>query len=194
MNKELWQRFEGWLSEHAPADAAWLLPPATAAEIDHLEEALGFPLHPDLKDLLKLHNGTSSRSGGAQPGAFLFGYSPLATEGIIAAHRNVLAVLEGAREEDEEDLVLGIMVHPRWVPFAEDICGDIVFLDHREQHEGQIGLLSYGSPQYEPLWPSMDVMWEQVYASTEGGTPLRPVDMQPSVEDGRILRWSVVLG
>ncbi|MEU1628067.1 SMI1/KNR4 family protein [Streptomyces sp. NPDC020096] len=192
MNKESWQRFEGWLSKHAPADAAWLLPPATAAEIDHLEEALGFSLHPDLKDLLKLHNGTSPRSGGAQPGAFLFGYSPLTTDGIISSYRDMLAVLDNAREEYEGDIALGAMAHPRWVPFAEDICGDIVFLDQREQHEGRIGLMSYGSPQYEPLWPSMDVMWEQVYASAEGGTPLRPVSMKPSVEHGGILRWSVV--
>ncbi len=192
MNTESWQRFEGWLSEHAPADAAWLLPPATAAEIHHLEEALGFPLHPDLKDLLKLHNGTSPRDGGADPGAFLFDFSPLTTEGIIAAHRDMLAVLESAREQDEEDLVLGIMVHPRWVPFGQDICGDIVFLDHREENAGRIGTLSYGSPQYQPLWPSMDAMWEQVYASLKAGAPLRPVNMKPSVEDDGILRWSVV--
>lgn len=194
MNKELWQRFEGWLSEHAPADAEWLLPPASVAEIDGLEEALGFPLHPDLRELLELHNGTSPRSGGAQPGAFLFWYSPLTTEGIIAAHRNVLSVLDDAREADEEDIVLGMMAHPRWVPFAENICGDIVFLDHREQQAGEIGLMSYGSPQYQLLWPSMDVMWEELYASVKEGSLLRPVGMQPSVEDGRILRWRGVPG
>ena len=54
-----WARFSGWLAEHAPDDHAVLRPAATEEQIAAIETAYGFELHPEVKALLRLHDGIS---------------------------------------------------------------------------------------------------------------------------------------
>lgn len=115
---ELWQRFDGWLAEHAPGDHESLRPGCPDGEIRRLEDGLGFSLHEDVRTTLALHNGVTMRGASTEPGAFLLGYSLLDVDGILEAHRDLVAMVEDAREAGEEDLVVGRIADRQWVPFS----------------------------------------------------------------------------
>jgi cell wall assembly regulator SMI1 len=55
--RELWNRIERVLEEHAPEAAATLAEPATDQQIEKLEAAIGLTLPRDLRLSLKVHDG-----------------------------------------------------------------------------------------------------------------------------------------
>ncbi len=57
---DLFELYVSWLRNNAPMAYDNLSPPATATELDILEEALGQALPDDVKDVLKRHNGQLS--------------------------------------------------------------------------------------------------------------------------------------
>jgi cell wall assembly regulator SMI1 len=188
---ELWRHFENWLAEHAPGDYASLQPGASQDDIKRLEDNLGFPLHTDVRTTLELHNGVSARTASTEPGAFLLGYSLLDVEGVLAAYRDLLAVLEEAREQGEEELAVGRMAHRQWVPLAQGMTGDLLFVDHRPHYWGEIGEMSFGDPEYRLLWPRMDLMLEALCSSVENRTPVTSIPRVPSLYEGRMIDWHV---
>jgi cell wall assembly regulator SMI1 len=188
---ELWQRFDGWLAEHAPGDHESLRPGCPDGEIRRLEDGLGFSLHEDVRTTLALHNGVTMRGASTEPGAFLLGYSLLDVDGILEAHRDLVAMVEDAREAGEEDLVVGRIADRQWVPFARDVSGDLLFVDHRHHHWGEIGEMSFGDPEYRMLWPRMDLMLMDLCDSVEKGAPLTPVPRVPALYEGRMLEWHI---
>jgi cell wall assembly regulator SMI1 len=103
----LWQRFTDWLGAHAPADLATLRPGCADGELGRPADGLGFAVHDDMAATLELHDGVVTRRASTEPGAFLLGYGLLDVDGILEAHRDLVATVEAAREEGEEDLVVG---------------------------------------------------------------------------------------
>ncbi|WP_328672262.1 SMI1/KNR4 family protein [Streptomyces sp. NBC_00328] len=188
---QLWYRFENWLAEHAGEDYASLLPGASDDEIRRLEDGLGFPLREDVKGMIRLHDGVTERRSSKQPGAFLLGYSLLGVDGIISSHRDLVSMVENSREEGDEESVVGRIADERWVPLAQDITGDLLFVDHRHHYAGEIGEMSFGDPEYRMLWPRMDLMLEDLCNSVENRTPITSVPRIPYVHEGRMLEWHV---
>ncbi|MFF0017047.1 SMI1/KNR4 family protein [Streptomyces sp. NPDC005374] len=188
---ELWQRFEAWLAAHAPGDHGVLREGCTERDIERLEEGLGFPVHEAVRTTLLRHNGVVMRRASTEPGAFLLGYSLLDVDGILAAHRDLVSMVEDAREEGEEDLVLGRIADSRWVPLAQDFSGALLFMDHRPQHWGEIGEMSFGDPEYHMRWPRLDLMLADLCDSMENGTPVTSLPRVPVLHEGRMLEWHV---
>ncbi|KNE79243.1 hypothetical protein ADZ36_28645 [Streptomyces fradiae] len=190
--RELWLRFEGWLRQHAPGDCAALHPGAGEAEIAGLEREIGFPLHGELKALLALRNGVTPRESSMEPGAFLLGYSLLDTAGIPEWQRKFASMAEKAAEDGYEEEVVGRIAHGRWVPFAQGITGDLLFVDHRESHFGEVGEMFFGSPEYRLLWPGMAQMLRDMCAAVEDMTELSVAGVRPAVHQERMLEWPAV--
>ncbi|MFJ3823407.1 SMI1/KNR4 family protein [Streptomyces nodosus] len=187
----LWRSFENWLAEHAPGDYETLLPAVSEGDIERLEDGLGFSVHEDMRTILRLHNGVTIRRASTEPGAFLLGYSLLDADGILAAHRDLVSMVDDAREEGDEELVVGRIADSQWVPFAQNMSGDLLFVDHRYHHAGEIGEISFGDPEYQLLWPRMDLMMADLCNSVKTRTPVTAVPRVPSVHAGRMLEWHV---
>ncbi|MFC5220757.1 SMI1/KNR4 family protein [Streptomyces coerulescens] len=188
--QELLHRFEEWLRQNAPGDYSTLRPGASDGDISRLESGIGFPLHIDLKLLLAEHNGVTPRRSSMAPGAFLLGYSLLDTDGIQEWHQNLSSMAQEAVEEGYEEEVVGRTAHTQWVPFAQGLTGDLLFVDHRTGHEGEIGEISFGDPAYLLLWPSMTHMLTDLCNAVEGSLPLPTAHRRPSVHEGRMLEWA----
>ncbi|MFE9404801.1 SMI1/KNR4 family protein [Streptomyces sp. NPDC006530] len=187
--EELWQRFEEWLLNNTPEDHGALRPGASDANIRKLETGIGFELHGDLKALLSKHNGVAARRSSTEPGAFILGYSLLDTEGILEWQQNLAEMAEDAEEEGYEEEVIGRTAHRQWVPFAQSLTGDLLFIDHRSDHYGDVGEISFGAPEYVWLWPGMGLMLHDVCNAVEGMSPLPALGRRPSVHQGRMLEW-----
>ncbi|WP_020136280.1 hypothetical protein [Streptomyces sp. 351MFTsu5.1] len=188
---DLWRRFTDWLGAHAPADHASLRPGCAEGGLGRLADGLGFAVHDDVRATLGLHDGVVMRRASTEPGAFLLGYSLLGVDGILEAHRDLVAMVADAREEGEEDLVVGRTADVRWVPLARNISGDLLFVDHRPHHAGEIGEISFGDPGYRMLWPRMDLMLADLCEALEKGTPVTCVPRIPRLFEGRMLEWPV---
>lgn len=187
--QELWQRFEDWLRRNAPGDYAALRPGASDADISKLEDAIGFSLQPDLTSLLMQHDGVNPRRSSMEPGAFLLGYSLLDTEKILEWQQNLAAMAEEALEEGYEEEVVGRIAHDRWVPFAQSLTGDLLFVDHRSGRYGDVGEMSFGDPEYLWLWPGMGLMLHDLCNAVENSARLPTVRRRPSIYEGRMLEW-----
>ncbi|TYR65401.1 SMI1/KNR4 family protein [Streptomyces parvus] len=187
--QEPWHRFEEWLRQNAPGDYSTLRPGASDSEISRLESEVGFTLHGELKWLLSKHNGVTPRRSSTAPGAFLLGYSILDAEGIAEWHRNLSDMAHEAAEEGYEKEVVGRTAHTQWVPFAQALTGDLLFVDHRRGHHGEVGEISFGDPEYLPLWPSITSMLTSLCDAVEGGLQLPSVRRRPSIHEGRMLEW-----
>jgi cell wall assembly regulator SMI1 len=185
----LWQRLERWLAAHAPGDHAALQPGISDADLDRLEMELGFPLHPGVRTLLSRHDGVEPRHSSSAPGAFLVNFSLLGAADILAGHRNYAEMAQRFYEEDDE-VAVGTIVHPQWVPIAGSFSGDALFVDHRPgPHYGEVGDTNFGSSTYRLMWQSQEQMLEEVCASLETGSPLRASGEAPHVHEGRMVVW-----
>ncbi|MFF7332440.1 SMI1/KNR4 family protein [Streptomyces sp. NPDC008150] len=143
-----WDRVASWLRTHSPIDHAALRGPATGEEIAALETRLGFPLHPQLRALLELHDGAVPypEHGVHRAGAFLPLGHRLSTADDIAAHHRWLGHL-GTRIPDLPAVAGGSPEHARrWVECAHLDDGGVVLVDHRPGpsygHVHEIGIAS----------------------------------------------------
>ncbi|KAB2350372.1 SMI1/KNR4 family protein [Actinomadura rudentiformis] len=169
-----WGRFAGWLAERAPDDHAVLRPPASEEQIAAVEEAYGVVLHPDLKALLRLHDGTQS---GSHPyGDFLpLGHRLSTVQRIVWTRDTLVSHYESSRPYfDAEEPV---EAHAdQWVPFAEPNDGGFAFVDHRPGPTyGQVYEFGMGSGAVEAkLWAtSLTAFFEALATAVETGTPFQ---------------------
>lgn len=189
--EELWQRFQGWLIRNAPEDHQAIRSGASGAEISELEDKIGFSINGDLKLLLSKNNGVIPRRSSTGAGAFILGYSLLDTEGILEWQQNLADMAREAVEDGYEEEVVGRTAHERWVPFAQSLTGDLLFIDHRSDHYGDVGEISFGAPDYLWLWPGIGLMLHDLCDSVEGMSRLPGLGHRPSVHEGRMLEWVV---
>ncbi|WP_331740899.1 SMI1/KNR4 family protein [Streptomyces sp. NBC_01006] len=187
--EEIWRQFTDWLAVNAPEDYAALRPGASQADIRHLEDEITFEVSSDLKLLLSMHDGVVARRSSTEGGAFILNYSLLDVKGIDEWHKNLAEMSDDAEEGGYEDSVIGHTAHKQWVPFAQSLTGDLLFVDHRRDHYGEIGEISFGSPTYDLLWPDMRKMLCDFCTAVENASPLPSVGRVPSIHEGRILEW-----
>lgn len=172
-------------------DYVALRPGASDADIHKLEAGIGFEIDGDLKTLLSKHNGVTSRRSSMEAGAFMLGYSLLDTDGILEWQQNLAQMAEDAEEEGYDEELVALTSHRQWVPFAQCFSGDLLFIDHRSDHYGDIGEISFGSPEYVRLWPGMALMLHDMCKAVEGMSRLPTVSRRPSIHEGRMLEWDV---
>ncbi|MGW5002535.1 SMI1/KNR4 family protein [Streptomyces hydrogenans] len=133
-----WARFESWLASYSPADHAALRRPVGREQLATLESRLGFSLHPELKELLDLHEGAAepvARPGSRYvlpAGAFLpLGHRLSGVDDIVMMYDVLVDVGAENIEADlwDED-ALAVNLH-HCVPFALSNDGGVAFIDHR---------------------------------------------------------------
>jgi cell wall assembly regulator SMI1 len=191
--QQAWVRFSSWLAEHVPADHAALRPPALPEEIAALESELGFPLHPELNAMLRLHNGV-----GGVTGNFLPLRHRLSSTSEMGQMHRILVGLGWHDDPDspwDEDCLNG---HPhQWVPLALPNDGGVAFVDHRPGLTyGQVFEMGIGSGASEAtLWAtSLGELFVRLANALDGTVPFlyyRPrIDGQTT--DEALLSWDVV--
>ncbi|WP_328944334.1 hypothetical protein OG259_25225 [Streptomyces sp. NBC_00250] len=189
-----WSRITRWLEKHAPGDHAALRPGASEAALAALRDGLGFAPHPGLRSLLAVCDGVVPRRASGEAGAFLVGYGLLGTVEVLEWQRYLARRAEEAVEEGYEDEV-GRTSHARWVPFAQALTGDLLFVDHREDEEGAygtVGEISFGDPDHQRPWPGLGAMLDDLADAMEHGTVSAAVGRRPAVHEGRMLEWPTV--
>ncbi|MEU9883211.1 SMI1/KNR4 family protein [Streptomyces phaeochromogenes] len=150
---------------------------------------MGFSLHGDLKSLLAEHDGVMSRRSSMEPGAFILSYSLLDSEKILEWQQNLASMAEEAVKEGYEEDVVGRTAHDQWVPFAQSLTGDLLFVDHRSDRYGEVGEISFGDPEYRWLWPGMGLMLHDLCTAVETSARLPTVRSRPSIHEKRMLEW-----
>lgn len=174
-----WERFSGWLATNAPYNHATLGPPATEEQIAAVEEAYGFALHPELKALLRLHNGTPPDASQPVFASFLpIGHRLSSTNQIIGARQTLMHFYNDFPEnwgdcwEEEE-----VLAHShQWVVFAEPNDGGMAFIDHRPGptygHVYEFGMGS-GASEVTEWATSLSALFDALATAVETGTPFQ---------------------
>ncbi|MCE1184953.1 MAG: SMI1/KNR4 family protein [Rhodocyclales bacterium] len=136
--QELWEHFETWLRNHWPEGLKALNPPASAQDIEALEQALGLTLPQDFVACLRLHNGQDSTAGGLFDGAEF-----LSTHAILGQWKIWKDLLDsGDFAGISSEPAAGIRNdwwNPKWIPFTHNGGGDHLCLDLAPTPEGQSG-------------------------------------------------------
>ncbi|SEM20071.1 SMI1/KNR4 family protein [Streptacidiphilus jiangxiensis] len=190
-----WTRFSGWLAVNAPASHASLGRIAFAQEIASLESQLGFRLHPELKALLRLHNGTT----GEGSAIFLpLHHRLIGTAEILQSH---FALLDLGWHDENEDLPWGEddlngHIH-QWVPFAVPLDGGYAFVDHRPGPSyGHVYEMGIGSGDCDgTLWAtSLSSLFAQLADAVEGQAPFRRFAprLVHDPDQGSTLTWDIL--
>lgn len=123
--KDLWQRFETWLSAHAPHLLGNLREGATREQVAAAEAILGVRFPKGVIDSYRIHDGQKlTRYKGA-----LFGGCPLLPLRTMVQH---WSVLKGLHDRGEFEGVRGHpngpirddWWNPRWIPLTSNEAGD----------------------------------------------------------------------
>ncbi|MFJ6392255.1 SMI1/KNR4 family protein [Streptomyces sp. NPDC091972] len=156
-----WTRFASWLEANSPADHAMLRGPAVPERLIELESRLGFELHPELRALLRQHDGAAEPlavpgSRARLPaGAFLpSGHRLSGVDDIASMYDVIVDVgMDNIDADLWEDDALAVNLH-RCVPFALPNDGGVAFVDHRPGPSyGHVYEMGIGSGDLEgTLW------------------------------------------
>lgn len=126
--RDVWNRFESWLSAHWPEGLGALNPPATDEQIAALQESIGLALPEDYVACLKVHNGQSYGVGGLFDGAEF-----LSTDEVLNQWKIWKGLLDGGEfagiVSDPARGVRNDWWHPGWIPFTHNGGGDHLCLD-----------------------------------------------------------------
>ncbi|MEU5839625.1 SMI1/KNR4 family protein [Streptomyces diacarni] len=176
-----WSDIEDWLRVHAPASYASLRGPASADDITGLERAVGVKLCDELRALFHQHDGTKTREE-AGKGSYFYpkNYRPLTAAESVARHHMLTELLETF-----DDGMSGYWWHSLWVPIAEHVTGDVIFVDHRQGS----GFGSVGKFDHEDSatirWPSLSNYLRAMLENITGRTSSQFV---PTLVEGA-LTW-----
>ncbi|GME81511.1 unnamed protein product [Ambrosiozyma monospora] len=129
--RELWKLLENWLFENCPVTYDGLNPPFTPAELQEMENELGMPLAKDYKESLLVHNGCQHES--------LFGlFSLNDSEDVLISWRGNLLRDSDPLENDFPE-VQNVDHCSRWIPIADNGCGQYYFIDLDPTEKGKVG-------------------------------------------------------
>lgn len=141
--RRAWSRYENGGAATASDDRATLPPPVTGVELASLERLLGFPLHPELRTLLRQYDGRHVLPGG-ETGSLQSEFLPFGLRliGVADIRRHYDGIIRDLAEEAKEDFSADPAAYPGmtdaddaeahigcWVPFAAADDG-VAFVDH----------------------------------------------------------------
>ncbi|MEU0807456.1 SMI1/KNR4 family protein [Streptomyces sp. NPDC005970] len=151
-----WERLETWMELHAPDDYRALQLPASSEAISAITNE-EFPVCSELQELLRLHDGVVDIRGGADPGSFLpSGYGLYSARRMRAAHQRMVENVSWSIEDGTMDDVIGKSAHVKWVPFAGDVTGQELIIDHRPGSTyGSVMEYDESAGRYEPKWGTL---------------------------------------
>lgn len=188
---QVWERLNTWLELHAPDDYRALRLPASDAAINSVTDG-AFPLCDELRALLQHHDGVPLLRSAGDPGSFLPGTRGLyGTQRLRAGHQRMRENVSWSIEEGTDSLVVGETAHTHWIPFAGDVTGQELVIDHRPGATyGKV--LEYDDEycRYEPRWRSLTHFFGEVADALE--TMSRIDHYQPQMrEDSLSVEWRV---
>jgi len=198
-----WAHIVAWCRDHAPQTAAAIRPPAGPALLARAEAATGAVWPEDLRAWYRLADGTERTTAGR----LLPFHRPLPLASVIehwtmyqriwadiaASSPNGAEWSDTARLEAEPAGTAALMFLPSFVPIAEDLGGDDLFVDTREGPLGGcVTAFAKGdADSWGPRWGSVTAMLAELATGLEQGRAVG--GWRPRVEDGR-LGWDVVGG
>jgi cell wall assembly regulator SMI1 len=175
-----WQRIETWLAAHAPASAAALAGPASPAQLGETQQRIGVTLPPELVASLLRHNGMGTGGGDLLPSI----YRPVSAADIGGQAKSLCEVLTHGQNES-----VGSWWHGQFVPFAVDGAGDVLFLDQRPGHGGELGESDHeGSVDFSRRPASLTELLEQTATALETGVRTSG-DYRAKVTPAGVLTW-----
>jgi cell wall assembly regulator SMI1 len=189
-----WTRIVRWLETNAPASAQALNPPATDADIRHLNDILGFRIPQALESWLRLNNGSTAKDSKAPiPGGFQLiphidssifpgGEVFLDCQRIFDQHQDCLRIADDIGDED--------WWKPSWIPVLAKADAHYGLLLKAGQQDGAASLLAYRETDYaKHFTSSLGELLTAVADALEHvqeNTPLTR-GYRASVHDGRLL-------
>jgi cell wall assembly regulator SMI1 len=198
-----WARIVTWCRDHAPETAAAIRPPAGPALLGRAEAATGGAWPEDLRAWYRLADGTERITAGGLLPFYL--PLPLATvmehwamwqriwAEIAAASPHAAEWYDTPRLETEPAGTAAMMFLPSFVPIAEDLCGNDLFVDTRQGRlRGCVTEFAKGDTDSRgPRWRSVTAMLAELATALAQGRTIG--GWRPRVEDGR-LDWDVAPG
>lgn len=202
------QRIHTWLATNAPATLDALNPPATAAQLDELEHAVGMPLPNGLRELYSLHDGTDTN----RLVSLMYGMTFLPLDQVLREiNYSKEFVAEGGESLvfAEPGILQERIFHPTRIPICTDgstclLCvdlepgpsgsrGQVILLDH----ERSVGLLIASSVE-EMFDIHAKLLEDGRYSLNEdaklaGDEWLEPDQEHDIVNWARIPRWKHIL-
>jgi cell wall assembly regulator SMI1 len=169
-----WARIESWLRVHAPATYATLRSPASPAEIQTAEAALGRTFPDDVISSLLRHNGVTSAG---YRFTLPYTFSPSSTTQIVSTWKMLCGITRTMHD------LSGSWWHGRLVPIGEDGTGVTLVADPaahgkvgEADDENGLEFDAYSS------WPSYLSLLQTTAHALETGTAVR--DFAPEVRSG----------
>ncbi|WP_439662686.1 SMI1/KNR4 family protein [Lentzea sp. HUAS TT2] len=180
-----WSRADAWLRSEAPGLHAKFLPPATAADLDAVEEAIGVPLPAGLTAWWTACGGLANVDYAPVVPRF---YSPISVGHALEAREMMMQIrrevavdlqIEDVNGHESRKLaepagsLIGDLWLPLFVPVAVSASGSHLFVDLREGPlHGCVMLFDNVEGADEgPYWESVDAMLDAVVEWLEGDFP-----------------------
>lgn len=199
-----WARIVAWCRDSAPETAAAIRPPAGPSLLAKAEAATTGAWPEDLRAWYRLADGTERTTAGR----LLPFYLPLPLTSVIehwimwqriwadlaaSSRQEVAEWYDTAYLEAEPAGTAAMMFLPSFVPVAEDLCGDDLFVDTRKGPlRGCVTEFVAGdADSWGPRWRSVTAMLAELATGLEQGTAVG--GWRPRVENGQ-LAWDVVPG
>ena len=136
--KEIWNKYEEWLSANFETGLRDLNPAITDEELEELQSTLNVQLPDDFIGFLKVHNGQSGNTGGIIDATEL-----LSSKRILDEWGCWKGLLDGGEFEDyEEERNNGVKAdwwNAKWIPFTYNGAGDHLCLDLDPSDRGNKG-------------------------------------------------------
>lgn len=136
--KRQWEKLETCLKSSNPSLLADLAPPATDAEIVHLEQRIGTTLPADFVACLKIHNGQFGDADGLFSGAEFLSINRMLQEWTIWKELFDAGDFSDAAGMPEKG-ICSLWWSPGWIPFTYNGAGDHLCLDLSPTAEGSRG-------------------------------------------------------
>ncbi len=200
---------KAWMQQHAPATLTHLNVPASTADLQSLETAVGQALPESFKQFMRLHNGDSDVIGDT----FFGDYNVmLSTTQIVQQYqldqeiaRHIydpqMATMAFWRDRVSNQIIFvkgavkPLMLHPKWIPIT-CMNGDVLrYLDFDPAPGGVLGQVIEVDPEscaYQVIASSFEDLIRRYRIAIETGVYTVNGDGQiASVYDNDVLSWGV---
>jgi len=173
------QELESWLKTHLPRVVKALRPPATEAQLNHLQATVGTTLPEDFRNLYRWHDGqTEEVFAGPWPGLRMMPLTVVEKQWTFWDH-----VLDGETDEGREmydepivSVQLGVIkekyINRGWIPFADGGGGNFLGIDLDPGPNGRHGqVINFGRDQdlKRVVAPSISAFTEWVLTLLRSG-------------------------
>jgi cell wall assembly regulator SMI1 len=165
MALDIWDRFEAMLLAHAPQLLATLEPPASEAQIDDAEAAMGVRLPDEVRQAYLRHDGTLHGDLGEPSSLFVPFNWWACLDDMVDNWRMMVRVSNGLRTEDDpgdlfptqkprwDDLkIRPVWWNEKWIPIGLSGTMTTAYIDLDPAPKGTLGQLILDGGMQEARW------------------------------------------